>query len=147
MKPILFNTEMVKAILDGRKITTRRIIKPKCKRNFIGTGIDGKPAECKVSTRCRRSESMERSTRLDGDGYFVVDGDSVYEDQNENFCGEPIDRLAAYEDTGLMPDEIEVLKREYLKICPKPKHCPFLRTFSHGQGCFCGLEEKGESNE
>ena len=28
MKPILFNTEMAKAILDGRKTTTRRVIKP-----------------------------------------------------------------------------------------------------------------------
>lgn len=28
MKPILFNTEMVKAVLEGRKTVTRRIIKP-----------------------------------------------------------------------------------------------------------------------
>lgn len=28
VKPILFNTEMIKAILDGRKTVTRRVIKP-----------------------------------------------------------------------------------------------------------------------
>lgn len=33
MKPILFNTEMVRAILDGRKTVTRRLIKP-CYRDW-----------------------------------------------------------------------------------------------------------------
>lgn len=35
MKPILFNTEMVKTILDGRKTVTRRLIKPKYSNTHI----------------------------------------------------------------------------------------------------------------
>ena len=47
MKPILFNTEMVRAVLDGKKTQTRRVIKPEPKTvyaqdNFNFLNIPGK---------------------------------------------------------------------------------------------------------
>ena len=41
---------------------------------------------------------MERYTKKDGDGYYVINGEELFEDQCENYCGPAADRLAAIED-------------------------------------------------
>ena len=43
MKPILFSTSMVQAMLDGRKTQTRRVIKDKDITNWFDIDVDGKP--------------------------------------------------------------------------------------------------------
>jgi hypothetical protein len=43
MKPILFSTEMVRAILSDRKTMTRRVIKDKDITNWFDIDVDGKP--------------------------------------------------------------------------------------------------------
>jgi len=43
VKPIIFSTPMVQAILDGRKTQTRRVIKDKDITNWFDIDVDGKP--------------------------------------------------------------------------------------------------------
>lgn len=49
---------------------------------------------------------MERLTFLNGDEIPCVRNDQCFEEQSEHYCGPAIDRLAAYEDTRLTPEEI-----------------------------------------
>lgn len=48
---------------------------------------------------------MKRFT-FTSDDYWAVDNQNCFEDQSEDYCGPAIDRLAAYEDTGLLPQEV-----------------------------------------
>ena len=54
---------------------------------------------------------MERLTFLNGDGIACVRDDQCCEEQSGHYCGPAIDRLAAYEDTWLTPEDIECIKQ------------------------------------
>ena len=53
---------------------------------------------------------MERLTFLNGDEISCVRNDQCFEEQSEHYCGPAIDRLAAYEGTGLTPEEITAMR-------------------------------------
>ena len=64
---------------------------------------------------------MERAPMKDEHGYYLV-GDGIYSDWGvlEKFRGDDIDRLAAYEGTGLEPEEIELMEKQrdlYVDAC------------------------------
>lgn len=53
---------------------------------------------------------MNRLTRRDSKGWYIKDQSVAYDERRR---GEEIDRLAAYEDTGLEPEEIVDLRRAW----------------------------------
>ena len=86
MKPILFNTEMVRAILDGRKTVTRRIVKPQPKTTtqyplgFCGSSTDRKMEGCFVFGLDEYGGSISYAKPLCkvGDILYVRETQSIY---------------------------------------------------------------------
>ena len=59
---------------------------------------------------------MERATQRDELGYYLV-GDAIYGDCGvpEKFRGDDVDRLAAYENTGMEPEEVAKMAKEWTR--------------------------------
>ena len=67
---------------------------------------------------------MERYTKKDGDGYYVINGEELFEDQCENYCGPAADRLAAIED--ILGDEYDLDRLRELVEADREGRCVVL---------------------
>ena len=64
---------------------------------------------------------MERLTFLNGDEIPCVRNDQCFEEQSEHYCGPAIDRLAAYEDTHMMPPDVMSMRMDMAILTAGPR--------------------------
>ena len=86
IKPILFSTEMVQAILEGRKTQTRRIIKPQPKEGIITTAFDFKKGFYASKIKIEENPDRFEITKLFNPKYQT--GDILW--VRESFAKPPI---------------------------------------------------------
>lgn len=120
-KPILFNTDMVRAILAGRKTVTRRVVKPHYRVNEIGFNIITNANTGKY-VRIEYFDEWENETRYMADPYRP--GDILYVRETfkidclSNIPGSGRIRYKAddtYADFTFKPDRYEMMRRAQLK--------------------------------
>jgi hypothetical protein len=62
----------------------------------------------------RKERQMDRFT-FESDGYWAINNENCFEDQNEDYQGPAIDRFAAYENLNLTPGKIKAMRDELQK--------------------------------